>query len=242
MQQVEGGGRGLKLTLPKVWLHSVHQAISSKAVLCGDLCCCIERARLLPHSSPFFAMIAALVATSLAFQAPGRTPSAVHAPRARPPAALLEAASLLADAAALPAEFAQLGLSSAPAIPRFGDALMNIAGTSVLFSAAHSFAPVLKRKIETPDATERVRRYLREDVAASRFGWLQADLRTALPPLEQLTQHPIGLHEGRRVYLCHLDGATAHYQAQVTRGVQPRIEVSDDFTEHYGERVYLCFA
>lgn len=72
----------------------------------------------------------------------------------------------------------------------------------------------------------------------SSFGWLQADLRRPLPPLEELTAdgHPIGLVDGRRVYLCRIEPEQVREHG-IKYGT---VEVSKDFTEYYGERVYIC--
>ena len=70
----------------------------------------------------------------------------------------------------------------------------------------------------------------------SSFGWIQADLRKPLPPIEELHEHPIGFRDGRRVVLC-----TESYLI-ASRKMFETIEVSKDFTEHYeeSERVYVC--
>ena len=66
----------------------------------------------------------------------------------------------------------------------------------------------------------------------SSFGWHQLDLRTPLPSLTELSQaeHPIGLRDGKRVYLCTARAATKY-------GV---VERSSDFSDHYGSDVYIC--
>lgn len=71
-------------------------------------------------------------------------------------------------------------------------------------------------------------------VPESSFKWHQVDLRTPLPPLEALSDapHPLGIHEGKRAYLCGSDQALSY----------PVVTVSKEFTEHYGERVYICFS
>jgi len=50
-------------------------------------------------------------------------------------------------------------------------------------------------------------------------------------PLDELESFPIGVSQGRRAYLCRADEAIKY----------DVVEFSKDFTEHYGEKVYVCF-
>ena len=56
---------------------------------------------------------------------------------------------------------------------------------------------------------------------------------TPLPPLESLQEHPVGVREGKRVCLCSESHLIASRKIYVT------IEVSEEFSEHYDERVYV---
>lgn len=70
------------------------------------------------------------------------------------------------------------------------------------------------------------------------FGWLHADLRVPLPPYEDLKNscHLIGAgvgdHEGYQMYLC---ASKAPSDSNLSS-----CELSQDFTKHYGNPVYLC--
>lgn len=64
----------------------------------------------------------------------------------------------------------------------------------------------------------------------SSFGWHHADLRSPLPPLSELTEHPVGVRDGKLVYLCTARKAVGY-------GL---VERSRDFSEHYGVPVYVC--
>lgn len=66
----------------------------------------------------------------------------------------------------------------------------------------------------------------------SRFGWHDVDVRIPLPSLTALheAEHPIGLQNGRRVYLCTARTAMRY----------GHVERSAVFSEHYGVQVYLC--
>ena len=191
------------------------------------------------------------------------------APRSRSPTALLDVTSLLASslpAAAIPEGFESL--MAVPEKPKLGSMLMEMAGTYIIVSGALTFLPVLKARIKEPDATTRVINYLEKDVPESKFGWhqvrfgehpflvaffslltmrlphspAQVDLRTPLPSFEELTEHPIGVAAGKRAYLCHQEAAVAYYTHQVTQGELPTVEVSKEFSKHYGgERVYICY-
>ena len=64
----------------------------------------------------------------------------------------------------------------------------------------------------------------------SSFGWHHADLRTPLPPLSELTEHQIGVRDGKLVYLCTARKAVGYGM----------VERSRDFSEHYGVPIYVC--
>lgn len=72
-----------------------------------------------------------------------------------------------------------------------------------------------------------------EKPSRTSFGWLHADMRMPLPSLAMLQEacHPIGEHEGRQMYLCA--------SAQPEGGIGS-CERSADFSEYYGDTVYLC--
>ena len=65
-------------------------------------------------------------------------------------------------------------------------------------------------------------------------GWVQADLRGPLPPLEELDRLRVGrtpaASGGHTLHLCRGDEAIGYAS----------IERSLDFSEHYGEPVYIC--
>lgn len=86
------------------------------------------------------------------------------------------------------------------------------------------------RPIPASDAAHRPPSIAPAQTPASTFGWLQADLRMPLPPLADLETHPIGMRAGQPVYLCR------HTHA----GQFLVIEHSKEFSEHYGENVFIC--
>ena len=61
-------------------------------------------------------------------------------------------------------------------------------------------------------------------LARALAGWVQADLRGPLPPLEQLDQLRVGQRAGHTLHLCRADVAVGFAS----------IERSLDFSEHYG--------
>lgn len=63
------------------------------------------------------------------------------------------------------------------------------------------------------------------------FGWLQADMRVPLPPLAELKSacHLLGVEKGRQVFLC---AEPENFGGGCAR--------SGDFSEYYGEPVYVC--
>ena len=65
----------------------------------------------------------------------------------------------------------------------------------------------------------------------SSFKWHHADLRTPLPPLAELQDHFIGIHSGRRAYLCSREAAFQY----------GTIEVSKEFSDYYGDQVFICY-
>ena len=143
--------------------------------------------------------------------------------------------------AILPPEFADLVVSTTPAF-KPGTMMLQMAGVYTLASAAHSFYPLIKAKIETPDKAQRVVNWLLSDtVPTSSFGWHQLDMRHGGLPAEvaDLVEHEIGIHQGHKAYLCHLDAAKEYYMQCVAAGKRPSIEVSEEFTKHFGERVFV---
>jgi len=157
-----------------------------------------------------------------------------------PVAALPEFTTVLADAFSapstiLPAEFAEFGRASAASSssPKFSHLFMNAVGAYVLLSGGMTLLPVLREKmfgIDVEAKAARIAKYL-EAAPESNFGWHRADLRTPLPTLDELESFPIGVSQGRRAYLCRADEAIKY----------DVVEFSKDFTEHYGEKVYVCF-
>ena len=117
-----------------------------------------------------------------------------------------------------------------PAHKSFSHYLMNAAGAYVILNVVSSFGPRIVAAITHSAPPELVK------APVSSFGWIQADLRKPLPPIEELHEHPIGFRDGRRVVLC-----TESYLI-ASRKMFETIEVSKDFTEHYeeSERVYVC--
>jgi len=75
----------------------------------------------------------------------------------------------------------------------------------------------------------------------SKFGWLNADLRQPLPQtIDELTEaFPIGIADGRRVYLCRIQPDLVD-EAHKQMAAFASIEVSKDFSDYYGEKVYIC--
>ena len=49
--------------------------------------------------------------------------------------------------------------------------------------------------------------------------------------------HEIGIYNGHKAYLCHVDAAIDAYVQSVQGGKRPANEVSNEFTEHFGEKV-----
>ena len=101
----------------------------------------------------------------------------------------------------------------------------------LLLSGACTFGPVIKREIKarfeaSPEESEL--RPLAARVPTSTFGWLQADMRLPLPPLDELNApHPIGARAGQSLFLCREELALQFAE----------IERSADFSRHYGEDV-----
>ena len=91
-------------------------------------------------------------------------------------------------------------------------------------------AKIIKRRMEpsVQDATRLAA------APTTKFGWVQADLRGPLPPLEELDRLRVGrtpaASGGHTLHLCRGDEAIGYAS----------IERSLDFTEHYGEPVYIC--
>jgi len=169
--------------------------------------------------------------------------ASVHTPKPSVPRARVLATAELTElfpsgvhfaASAIPADFLPAG--TAPT-HKFSDTLMSAVGMYVLLNAGISFLPLIKRRITLSDG-ERERAQLeaiQASIQESSFGWHQADLRTPLPQYQDIDHHPIGIHNGRKVFLCRLESALhdANYH---------EIQYSKEFTEHYGSPVYVCFA
>lgn len=176
--------------------------------------------------------LAVTLFASLAFQA---------APLARTPMRMRSSATS-PTMAIIPPEFADL---MAPAQPAFkpGTIMLELTGLYCIVSGSMSFLPLIKNRIQTPDPSERVRNYLLGDtVPASSFGWHNIDLRHSLPnKVEDLgtNGHEIGIYNGHKAYLCHVDAAIDAYVQSVQGGKRPAIEVSNEFTEHFGEKVFI---
>jgi hypothetical protein len=171
-----------------------------------------------------------LAAASLAFSV---SPALRAAPAARSPIAT--------QMAIVPPEFADLVTTSAPAF-RPGTMMLQLVGLYTVASAAHSFYPVIKSKIETPDKGQRVINWLLSDtVPTSSFSWHHLDMRKGGLPAEvaDLVEHEIGIYQGHKAYLCHLEAAKEHYMQCVNSGTRPAIELSEEFTKHFGERVFV---
>lgn len=166
--------------------------------------------------------------------------------RTATPVALAEVTELLASVQQMPEGFTSADLfTSAPAgHHKFSDMMMMATGVYIMISGASSFIPRIASKLmgtEAQDAAARLSKWLAQCPESS-FGWHMADLRTPLPSLEVLGRHPIGYMSGRKVYLCD-EQATLEFLS-VRKGeapILPTIEVSPDFTKHYGTRVYIVY-
>ena len=64
------------------------------------------------------------------------------------------------------------------------------------------------------------------------FGWLHADMRVPLPPLDDLDSacHLIGQQNGHRMFLC-----TSKSQSE-----DRECDISSDFSKYYGAEVMVC--
>ena len=137
--------------------------------------------------------------------------------------------------AALPQELSEL---AAPAHQKFSHIFLAACGGYTAFSAACTFVPLLTRSQE-----DDLEQFLANRPESS-FGWHNADLRKPLPStLEELSQmngFPLGVHKGRRVYLCHIQPERVR-EAQTHLASFAEIEKSRDFSDFYGETVYVCF-
>jgi len=143
--------------------------------------------------------------------------------RSTPPIAMLsgiDAATLLA---AVPDGFADVSAGAAAESSSFevaaslmGLCIAAFIGSTILSGATDTEAE------EQPGHKE-----------AQAFGWLQADLRMPLPSFAELKDacHLVGSWKGNAMFLCSSPqqmGATTH------------CEQSADFTEYYGQPVYVC--
>jgi len=164
-----------------------------------------------------------------------RTPL-VTTKRARPTVAIVDdtllntiSSAIASSSSALPPGFE--GFAPQSSEHKFSHYFMLATGSYILGGALQMiFMSILRATGLAPSLSSRdIAAYL-ADAPQSTFGWLQADLRTPLPPLEELQVHPIGLRDGKQVFLCTAAEAIK-YRA---------VEVSRDFSEHYGQSVYIC--
>ena len=131
------------------------------------------------------------------------------------------------------AQFAELART--PTKPAFSSYLMNSVGLYIVLSGACTFWPRVKAVMKGEADEETLVEQLKH-APVSTFTWHHADIRVPLPSIDELTEHPIGVRDGHRVFLCaerHLISAPPKYVA---------VEFSEDFTDYYGERVYVCSA
>ena len=104
------------------------------------------------------------------------------------------------------------------------------------WDAAHPSTPLRFFKGRNPKvhaSEEAIMKYL-DSLPTSTFGWHNVDLRNPLPDdVSALdTPHPIGVHNGRKAFLCSRSAAIHFAKA----------ELSEIFTEHYkGEKVYIGY-
>ena len=182
--------------------------------------------------------VVALALAPLAFHLPA-VPTAPASTRSRPVTALAEFSDLAftLHATAMPPEFADAfttAKESHPVHHTFSYYLMEAAGCYILGSGAATFLPRIAAALKGEEYSvpqHTIDNYLKA-APESKYGWHLADLRGPLPPLEELEQHPIGVHKGKKVLLC------VPHEAIKYRDV----EFSKDFTEHYGTEVYICYA
>lgn len=149
-------------------------------------------------------------------------------------AGLLSDATTLIAQAQLPPEFAEL---VQPPPPKFSHYLMNAVGLYTIFTAVTTFGPriaKIARGID-PDALSSS---LLAGAPTSNFGWVLAEIRDPLPPLPELTEVRIGHRDEHEIFLCSED----HLLSAAASKRFSRVEVSKDFTDHYGQRVYVCYA
>jgi hypothetical protein len=142
--------------------------------------------------------------------------------------------------AALPQELSEL---AAPAHQKFSHIFLAACGGYTAFSAACTFMPLITRRFMGMGQEDDLEQFLANRPESS-FGWHNADLRKPLPStLEELSQmngFPLGVHKGRRVYLCHIQPERVR-EAQTHLASFAEIEKSRDFSDFYGETVYVCF-
>lgn len=196
-----------------------------RIITCGDLesACVIGRATWvrLAISVP---MLALAPVVALAYQpiAPARPARA----RARPAVAVLEAFPEISSTfVPLPEGFMPPLPEAEPHTP-FSRHLFNAIMTYIAIDGAIAFAPIISRKFSrTPeaDAAKRLAKRLAK-VPDTSFGFLQADLRLPLPPLEELHMHPVGRRGSYELYLCRHEHA----------GRFLTIERSIEFSDHFG--------
>ncbi len=140
---------------------------------------------------------------------------------------------------ALPQELSDL---APPAHQKFSHIFLAACGAYTTLSAVCTFAPLITRRLMGQGPKEDLERFLASRPESS-FGWLNADLRGKPLPatIEELEVNafPLGMYEGRRVYLCRIQ-ADRVSEARKHLATYSNIEVSRDFSDFYGETVYVC--
>jgi len=159
--------------------------------------------------------------------------------RARPSVALIDVSTMVIAAQELPPEFADFSWSPPAHVwfvhPGKWTAAENLIGCAAAYAFGQAVAALhcgisAVLSDEQPEPTT-----LLEAVPESSFGWHDADLRMPLPAYSDLDEHPIGVRDGHRVYLCTAAAAARNYKACT-------VELSKDFSEYYGHSVFICYA
>jgi hypothetical protein len=152
--------------------------------------------------------------------------------------AAMDAPMELNGAQLLPTDFfADIKPDVVPRPPTFSAMFLKAVGLYVSLQAVCTFAPLVKAKItgsKGPELTQKqIDAYL-DSVSDSKFGWHNVDLRTPLPEVHELQTkpHPIGVRDGAQAYLA--TSADAHKFT--------RVERSNELSEHYGIRLYICYS
>jgi len=138
---------------------------------------------------------------------------------------------MFAERATTPMLAAERAALAAQRGHRFSDYLMNAVSAYILLSAVCTFAPIISKRLQRSGLGETEMLLARlSSVPKSEYGWLEADLRIPLPQKDELSMHPIGYRDGRKVFLCH--GSVVLEFAIV--------EHSIEFSEHYNDMVFIC--